>query len=142
MATLAQIREGLRANLSAIDLGANSSVQVSGYALANPVGAYVQVFGPDEVAFHRSMGTTTAHADWVIKIQVGVPLTSDRGAQELLDRMLESSGSASIRALVEADRTLGGTVQDCVVTGVSGYGQYVTGQGDTLGCEFLVTVLA
>ncbi len=143
MASLASIRAGIAANLQAnLDLGVNSAVQVSAYALANPTGPYVQVFGPDEVSFHRSMGTSTAHADWSIKIQAGVPLTTDRGAQELLDRMIESTGSASVRAAIEADRTLGGTVQDCIVTGVSGYAQYVTGQGDVLGCEFLVTVLA
>ncbi len=141
MASLASIRAGLAANLTAnLDLGANSSVQVSAYALANPTGPYVQVFGPDEITFHRAMAN--GHAEWDIKIQAGVPLTTDRGSQELLDRMIESTGSASIRAAIEADKTLGGTVQDLIVRGVSGYGQYVTGQGDVLGCEFLVTVLA
>lgn len=142
MAALADIREGIRANLAAnLNVGAYTPPQISAYALANPTGPYVQVFGPEEVSFHRSM-SSTGHSDWTIKVQVGVPLTSDRGAQELLDRMLESSGAASIKAAIEADKTLGGTVQDCVVTGASGYGQYVTAQGDVLGCEFLVLVLA
>lgn len=141
MATLAQIREGLRANLAAnLDLGANSSVQVSAYALANPTGPYVQVFGPEEVVFHRAMAN--GHADWTLRIQVGVPLSLDRGAQELLDRMLESSGGASIRAAIESDTTLGGVVNQAIVTRVSGYGQYVTGAGDFLGCEISVAVIA
>lgn len=141
MATLAQIREGLRANLAAnLDLGANSAVQVSAYALSNPTGPYVQVFGPEEITFHRAMGN--GHADWTMTVQVGVPLTLDRGAQELLDRMLESSGGASIRAAIESDTTLGGVVQQAIVTGVSGYAQYVSGQGDYLGCEFSVAVIA
>lgn len=141
MATLATIREGIRANLAAnLDLGSYSDVQISAYALSNPTGPYVQVFGPEEISFHRAMAN--GHADWTLRVQVGVPLTLDRGAQELLDRMLESSGSASIRAAIEADTTLGGACQQAIVTGVSGYGQYVTGAGDYLGCEFSVAVIA
>lgn len=141
MAALSEIREGLRAALATnLSLGANSEFQVSAYGLSNPTPPCIQVIGPEEVAYHGAM--QNGHGNWTITVQALVGLASDRGAQELLDRLLESSGSASVRAAIETDKTLGGVVDNCIVTGASGYRQYATGQGDVLGCEFSVAVIA
>ena len=141
MAALATIREAIRAALDVnLDLSPYTGVQISAYPLASPSGPYVQVFGPEEIKYHGAM--VDGHSNWLLRIQAGVPLQDARGSTELLDRMCESSGSASIKAAIEQDKTLGGAVQNCIVTGVSGYGQYATAQGDTLGCEFSVAVIA
>ena len=141
MAALSAIREGLRAQLAAnLDLSPYSATQISAYGLSNPTPPCIQVIGPEEITYHRAM--QNGHADWSITIQALAGLTSDRGAQELLDRMLESTGSASVRAAIEADKTLGGVVDNCIVRGASGYRQYTTAQGDVLACEFSVAVIA
>lgn len=140
MATLAAIRAGLETRLKTLDLSPYSGAQISAYGLSNPVPPAIQVLGPDEIVYDRAM--QRGHDDWTITIQALVGLASDRGAQELLDRMLESSGSASVKARIEADRTLGGVVSDCRVARASGYRQYATGAGDVLGCEWFVAVIA
>lgn len=140
MATLSAIREGLRANLASLDLGGYSALQVSAYGLSNPTPPCVQVIGPDEITYDRAM--QRGHDDWVILVQAFTGLVTDRGAQELLDRLLESSGSSSVKAAIESDRTLGGAAQFCRVERASGYRQYASAQGDVLGCEWFVAVIA
>ena len=50
--------------------------------------------------------------EWTVIVQGFVPFTSDIGAQKQLDAMCAPSGSASVKAALESDRTLGGSVSD------------------------------
>lgn len=141
MATLAQIREGIRANLAAnLSLGAYTDPQISGYALSPGTLPSIQVLGPAGIEYDKAMGR--GHDDYEITVQAIVALTTDRGAQELLDRMLDPSGAASVKTAIEADRTLGGVVDHTWVVSATGYRQYSTTQGEALGCEFTVAVIA
>jgi hypothetical protein len=63
--------------------------------------------------------------------------------QALLVEYLNPSGATSIRAALEADRRLGGTVYQLIVTRVRGSGRlYAVAGTDYLGAMFDVTVWA
>jgi hypothetical protein len=74
-------------------------------------------------------------------ITVLVQRTPDiRTAQNNLDLYAASSGSKSVKRAVELDRTLGGLVQDCRVTGLTSYGQASFGEATYLAAVFAVKV--
>jgi hypothetical protein len=52
-------------------------------------------------------------------ITVVVQRASERTAQEKLDGYVAYDGAQSVRRALEADRTLGGVVQDLIVTGAT-----------------------
>lgn len=56
-----------------------------------------------------------------------------------LDELLEDEGERSVKALLEADHTLGGAVAELFVAGHSGYRVYPTPNGPVLGAEWTVT---
>lgn len=136
MASLSDIREGLAANLAALD-----GVQVSAYMLASPQAPSGHIV-PDFIAYDSAMGR--GHDDWRLKIQVFVSLAGgDRAAQVRLDSFIASSGSQSVKALVESDKTLGGIAEDVRVVSCSGYQLFVfDGRPPLMGAEWLVDVLA
>ena len=79
-------------------------------------------------------------------VQALVGFTTDEGAQKRLDKMLERSGATSVKAAIEADRTLGGKVSDLRVIKASGYRTYeLHVQGvrtpPVLGCEWTVEII-
>lgn len=138
-ATLAQIREGLRVRLATIP-----NVQTSAYMLGQVTPPTLQVMGPDEVqydlAFHRGLD------QWTLIVQGFVGAVADVGAQTNLDLWLAPSGSLSVKAAIEGDRSaagaLGGLVQDLTVTTSSGYRIYqLDNSGPVLGAEWTVSVL-
>jgi hypothetical protein len=64
----------------------------------------------------------------------------DRAAQNKLDAFLV--GANSIKAAVEADRTLGGTANTCRVTEMSNYASMNVGETVYLAAQFTVEVVA
>lgn len=137
MASLADIREGLAANLSSI-----KGCQVSGYQLASPTPPCIHIFpDPDEaVEYHRA--SANGLVNWTLNVQAIVP-GSDQGAQAKLDQMLEPSGEDSVFAALEADKTLGLSDTQAVVRRAVRYSEYVradTGQSYTA-CTWVVDVL-
>lgn len=133
--TLTQIREGLAANLAAID-----GCQVSAYMLSNPTPPTVHVYPGDidyDLAMHRGLDK------WTLTVQAFVGMVSDQGAQVKLDAFLAPSGATSVKAAVESDKTLGGLVSDLQVVSCSGYRVYARESGGpVLGAEWTVEVLA
>ena len=67
-----------------------------------------------------------------------------RYRQKQLDAMLASAGTGSVKAAVEDDPTLDGTVENVRVVEVSGYRMYPfpNSSAPLLGAEWLVEVLA
>lgn len=120
MATLQQVREGLATNLSSI-----SGCQVSAYLLSNPTPPALEVYpDPTEgIEYHRAMGNGLA--TYTMAVRGIVAASTDIGGQKNLDEWLEPSGSSSVKAAIEADRTLGGAVKDAYVRDVTGYQEYV-----------------
>lgn len=136
MADLTAIREAIAA---ALEVSFGDSMQISAEMLSNPTPPSAHVF-PDETDYHKAMGNGAE--DWNLIVQVFVATTSDIGAQRLLDSMLASTGAGSVKAAIEADRTLGGLVSGLKVRKTSGYRVYQRALGDPLlGADWHLTVL-
>lgn len=134
MATPAQIRAGLAANLATI-----ADTQISAYMLSSPTPPAIHVF-PERVDYHAAMQNGMERNRYTVQAFVG--FTSDIGAQKRLDLMLESSGATSVKAAIEASPTLGGVVDDLEVTEATGYRIYALegARGPVLGCEWAVEI--
>lgn len=135
MADLTAIRNGLAANLGAI-----SDLNVSPSRLSNPTLPQAVVYaGPTsfDKAFGRGVDTL------VFIVRVAVPGTTDTGSVVSLDPYLAGSGSRSIKAAIESDKTLGGACSDLRVTGHEGEQPFnVEGQPPALGAEWRVEITA
>ncbi len=67
----------------------------------------------DRVTYHKAFQGGDMVADWTVVVVVGRYL--DRTAFKTLDDFLSFSGAKSIRAALEADKTLGGICQTLIV---------------------------
>jgi hypothetical protein len=70
-----------------------------------------------------------------------VSRATDWAGQAQLDAYLIGSGTNSIKAALESDRTLGGKCDDSNVTRISGYHQYEVGSTYYYGAEISVHVI-
>ena len=135
MADHAEIRAGLVANLSQIP-----DLQVEGYVLSNPTFPTALILaGTTEYdkAMHRGLD------DLIFRIRVVVAAVSDIGATVNLDEYMNGSGARSIKAAVEADKTLGGACSEALVTGHSGEQVFTfDDRPPALGTEFTVQIKA
>lgn len=135
MGSLAAIRAGLADNLATID-----GINASAYLLSNltPPCAEVQ---PGETEYDLTFARGLDR--WTLTVRVLVGASTDQGAQRLLDRMLESSGSVSVKAAIESDKTLGGAASSVQVQRCTGYRLISReGHGPLLGAEWTIEVLA
>jgi len=137
MTSVPELQAGIAANLSTISrLSASATVPATPsppcaiILPATPFIEYEQSFDPDPEAWFN----------FTIRVLVGA--VDQKGAQLLLNSYLASSGSASIRAALLADRTLGGKANDLRVPTVSNYGGFVYSETTFLGAEFSVQVYA
>jgi len=109
--SVTQIRQGLADALENVIDG-----QVSPYALAQPTPPGLQILPPGNTYdFTMQRGID----QWVFIVQGFVALTSDQGTQRVLDDMCAPTGSGSVKAALELDRTLGGVVDTLQVVSQS-----------------------
>jgi hypothetical protein len=139
MPAMSAIRAGLKANLDAID-----GYQWSPYKLANatpPCGfLWIGPMAYDLAMSNRAMGADSD--DLTMMLTVYVALTTDIGAAKKLEPLMDTSGASSVKQAVEADRTLGGVVDDLRVLEHAGEQTYVVdGKGTALGTDFTIRVL-
>lgn len=114
MASLADIRAGIAANIKA----RFSDAQCTGYLLENPFPPGFEVeIGTGGIVYDGAM--SRGHDEWFFTIRGFAASGTDVAAQMRLDPWLSSTGAESVKAALEADRTLGGTVSDSHVTRVS-----------------------
>lgn len=132
-ATMAQIRAGLVANLSSL------GIQSTGYVLAAPTAPNIEIF-PSEIDYDQALGRGLDFVD--VTVRVTVTVTLDVAAQIKLDEYLAPTGANSVKALIEADKTLGGVVQDVHVQSASGYTLTATQGGLALWCDWSIRVFA
>jgi hypothetical protein len=108
-ATITQVAAGLKTRLATI-----SGLRAYAYQpdqTSTPPFAYPEL---SQVDYHRAFQGGDVVMQWEIHVVVGRYV--DRTAHALLDDFLSYSGAKSIRACLEGDRTLGGIVQDLVLT--------------------------
>lgn len=133
-ATIAEMRTGIAANLSNI-LGLRTTTTTPD--VINPPIAIVQPQSVDyDESFQRGMATYT----FVVTVIVG--RAAERTAQTNLDLFVAQSGSKSVKAAIESDKTLNGKAFDCRVTTLRSYGSTTINEVLYLAGEFTVLVYA
>lgn len=134
MASVVSIRDGLATNLATI-----TGLRVSSFA-ADKVSVPAAVVGEVRIEFDKTFGRGLD--EFEVKVRVYASRADDRAGQDKLDGYLAGSGSGSVKAALESDRTLGGVAQTLRVTDVDGYGVYEVAGMQYVGAEFTVTVWA
>lgn len=143
MSTLAAIRAGLVTNLNVLK-STYQDMQISPYILSNPTlpTIWVKPTTGSVTEYHQSMEVMgVGQLTWSITVQAFVAAGGDQTAQIVLDELLNSSGAHSVKAAIEADKTLGGVVDDLIVRRVITYQEYVRADGTpALGAEWITEV--
>lgn len=101
MADFDDIRRGLAANLTVL----RPDYQVSAYLLDDPSPPTLQVAGVESIDYDTGGYGDRADTHSFV-IEACFSGTSDIGSQQLLDALLAPTGATSLKAAVEADRTL------------------------------------
>lgn len=138
MANLASIRAGFTGLLNTYF----PDVHCTGYVLANPIAPAFEV-ELDRIVYDGAM--SRGHDEWFFTIRGFSGASTERAAQMRLDSWMNSTGtSSSIKAAIESDRTLGGTVSDARVLTVAKVGvfKFQSAQIELYGAEWTVRVLA
>lgn len=107
-ATISQVKDGLKARIESI-----SGLRAFDYQpdQVNPPFAFPTL---DSIVYHQTgMGTGGVVMNFTITLIV--TRASERSAQDALDQYMAWDGSKSVRAAIEADRTLGGVCDDLIV---------------------------
>jgi hypothetical protein len=135
MATIAEIREGLAANLSTIP-----GLAESAYLLSNPTMPAAEI-QPGEITYDQAMRRGLDEVMMTVRVFVAAGL--DQAAQRKLDLMLAPDGDDSVKAALESDTRLGSTVDDLHVTACTGPRIFTReGMPSVLGAEWTVRVLS
>ena len=127
------IREGIAANLRTI-----SGLRVSAFVPDNPTPPIAVVL-PTTVTFDSSFNR--GMDAFTFEVTIIASRTSERNAQNVLDGYCNSTGATSIKAAVEVDKTLGGSVMDCRVTEMSTYGPLAIGDVTYMAATFTVVAI-
>ena len=132
MASISEIRKALATNLGTI-----KGLRTYDYVpdSANVPFGFAEYQSTDfDTTFGRGLDTLS------FTVTVVVGRVSDRVGQANLDGFASSSGKSSVKSAIESDKTLGGLISDCRVTGLTSYGQVTIGETTYLAAEFAVTV--
>lgn len=136
MSTVAELREGLAVRLRTINGLASTATAP---ANAQPPFAYV-LPGTPFIEWDESFNRGLDKYNFTVRIIVGA--VDQQGSQLLLDAYLNPDGTSSVKAALNADRTLGGKAFDLRASTVSAYGVFMENEAHYLGCEIAVVVYA
>lgn len=134
MASLTALRAGLATRLATI-----SGLRASATIPDNP-SPPIAVVMPGRITYDTAFGRGSDEYTFDVMLIVG--RVADRASQNSLDAYCASSGSASIKAAIEADRYLGGSALDTRVTEMRDQGPLAIGDVIYLTATFAVTVIA
>lgn len=95
---------------------------------------------PDVVNYWEGFSGGDARHEWTVTIIVG--RTADRAAQRSLFEYISYSGTKSIRAAIEGDRTLGGVCQTLLVERADNIRMLTQGDANYLAADFAVRIHA
>ena len=134
MTSLSDLRTGLANRLATI-----SGLRSSAHIPDNPTPP-VAVVMPNRITYDTAFGRGSDEYDFTVMLIVG--RVADRASQTNLDAYCASSGSASVKAAIEGDRSLGGKALDCRVTQMTNQGSLAIGDITYHTAEFTVSVIA
>lgn len=132
--TISELRAGLATNLATIT-GLRTSAEIPDNP--SPPIAIVQL---QRVAFDGAFAKGMTTYDFVVSVVVG--RAAERTAQRRLDAFASSSGSSSIKAAIESNRTLTDKCFDLRVSEMQNIGAVLLGEASYLAADFVVTVYA
>jgi hypothetical protein len=139
MSSLAAIRAGLVTNLNTLKT-TYRDMQISPYVLSNPTAPVIWVKPTQDSVTEYHQAMVNGNETWSITVQAftaGVDIAS----QTMLDELLNTSGSHSVKAAIEAEPTLGGATDQAVVRRCISYQEYQRPDGTLyLGAEWIVEV--
>jgi hypothetical protein len=94
----------------------------------------------EEITYHGAMGSGNVVNQFTLTVVV--QRSSERAAQDKLDGFVAYDGAQSVRRAIEADRTLGGVVQDLICTSARNIQNFDANETTYLSVDFQVTVYA
>ena len=109
--TLADITAGLKANLAA----AFTNTQINQYVLAAPSGEFFEIDAVAGLEIDYDAAMQRGFDEYYLTVRGMTPITGDETAQVTLHAWLDKTGANSVKAAVEADKTLGGVVSSLIV---------------------------
>ncbi len=137
MASLSDIRAGIAATINA----AFPDTQCTGYNLPS---AFAPAFEVELDRIVYDTGNQRGLDEWFFTIRGFATSGTDKAAQMRLDPWLDSTGAESVKAVFEANRTLGGTVGDARIVTMAKIAVFTPVGGATsfFGAEWTLRVLA
>jgi hypothetical protein len=130
---ISQIRAGLVANIKAV---VGNTAQVSPYRSESPTPPTIQVTGFGEV-LKVAMGSWEID-NFLVQGLAGAP--TQESAQMRLDTWLSPTGATNIWTAIESDKTLGGIVNNAIVTRCDGAQFIETPGGEVLGTTWHIQI--
>jgi hypothetical protein len=134
-ATISQVKDGLKTAINTV-----SGLRAFDYQpdQVNPPFAWPTL---DTVTYHQT-GMNNGGVVMNFTITLVVNRASERTAQDQLDQYMNWDGAKSLRAAIEADRTLGGVCDDLIVTNAENLTNIDANDTLYLAVDFKVTVYA
>lgn len=132
--TLSSLRSGLKDRLATIP-GLRVAEQIP-----EQINPPVAVITRQSVEYHGAM--SGGSSEWSMQVQLIAGRMAEQQSQRLIDEWLSWSGTKSVRAAIEADRTLGGAAHTCKVTSADALTTVQVGDAEYLGVTLNVTVYA
>lgn len=134
MASISTIRAGIATNLATI-----AGLRTSAW-IPDQINPPIAVVKPDSISYDTAFGRGLDTMEFSVLCIVG--RVDERSAQATLDAYCTTTGTASIKAAIESDATLGSAISDLRVTAMRNYTSLNVGDVTYLAAEFAVTVYA
>lgn len=134
MASIATIRAGIATNLGTI-AGLRTSAWVP-----DQINPPIAVVKPESISYDTAFGRGLDTMEFSVLCIVG--RVEERTAQATLDAYCATTGTASIKAAIESNPTLGSAISDLRVTEMRNYTSLSVGDVTYLAAEFVVQVFA
>jgi hypothetical protein len=134
MATIYNIRQGLATNIGTIS-GLRTAAEIPDSP--NPPIAVVNL---ESIDYHQAMQNGLTRYNFTVTVVVG--RAAEREMQRKLDAYCQPTGSQSVKAAIESNRTLSGEVYDLIVVSSNSIGSITINDQTYLAAEFTVTVFA
>lgn len=137
MSVLGDIRDGIVANFATFYAGTIPYNQFTGYLLTPPEPPCFEIDFPNDGLVFDVGGSDQLQ----LIVRGIVSLGEPDEAQQTLDEWLDNEGSTSVKAAIESDRTLGGSVANLNVTRATGHRRLATPDGAAyLAAEWTVDI--
>ena len=130
-ATITQVKTGLAARLATI-----AGLRTYAYQ-PDQLNAPMAYSNRNTITYHRTFGGMTEQEYTVTVI---VARATERTAEASVDGYTSYDGTTSVRAAIEADRTLGGVVDDLIVESATGIQSVSANDTEYLSVDFVVRV--